>query len=155
MTLNSILELSPTGTRLRDLIIEQTRNLNNLAESIIQNLTHTASARAAEFRMEPLDLQLSTMERRAMNMIPVIVKDPREFGYEGFNEKLRNLPQEIKDKFRATGLSDQAEAALCINGVNSILNIKYLIDAQNAGETSLEGLINYFNLLKEAGLIKF
>jgi hypothetical protein len=50
---------------------------------------------------------------------------------------------------------DVSEAAKLINGKNSFMEIKHIIDSQNRGETSIEGLQNYFNLLKEAGLIRF
>ncbi len=88
-------------------------------------------------------------------MIPEIVSDPRSLGFDKFNDKIRELPDEIKTRYSVSGLPDRAEAAACINGKNSMLDIKYILDAQYNTETNLEGLINYFNQLKEAGFIKF
>ena len=69
--------------------------------------------------------------------------------------RLNNLSSEIKDKYRVTGVADASEAAKLINGKNSLLDIKYLIDCQNQNETSLSGLENYMNQLREAGIIRF
>ena len=81
--------------------------------------------------------------------------DIRDLGYEGYNQKLDELSPEVKDRFSISGLTDPMEASKLINGRNSILEIKYVIDCQNQSETSLKSLENYFNRLKEAGLVKF
>lgn len=155
MTLNSISELAPGSERLKNIIKDNSKTLTDLSESATSNLVNVAEMRASDFGMPALVLQQTPLERRASSMIPVIISDPRTIGFDGFNEKVRELPDDIKSKYPISGLPDRAEAAACINGKNSVLEIKYLLDSQYSAETNLEGLINYFNQLKEAGFIKF
>jgi hypothetical protein len=155
MTLGSVNELAPSSERFKELLRDKSGKLSDFSESLAESLIETAQIRAADFRMPPVELQPSQQERRAMNLIPEITKDPRDFGYEGYTEKLRELPVQIKERYSYSAVPDPAEAAACINGSNSIMTIKYILDAQYNTETSVEGLINYFSQLREAGIIKF
>jgi aminopeptidase YwaD len=154
-TLKSVLELAPASTRLKDLLDQQSKSLRDFAEMQIINLIKTAGYRADDFGMAKLNIVVSNEEKRASGIVPSLIIDIRDLGYEGYNQKLDNLSQEIKNKYRVTGVADMSEAAKLINGKNNLLEIKYLIDCQNKNESSLTGLENYLNLLKEAGIIKF
>jgi hypothetical protein len=154
-TLKSVLELAPASARLKDLLDQQSKSLKDFAEVQIANLIKTAGYRADDFGMAKLNIVLTNDEKRASAIVPSLIIDPRDLGYEGYNQKLDNLSQEIKTKYMATGIADRLEAAKLINGKNNLLEIKYLIDCQNKNESSLTGLENYLNLLKEAGIIKF
>ncbi len=155
MTLNSILELAPGSERLEDLIGEKSRSLSVFAEAIISNLETTGQMRASDFRMERINIVQSNYERRAMNTVPEFKSDPADLGYEGLNEKLRDLPGNLKDRYSFYGIPDPFEALACINGKNSVLDIKYILDVQNKTETDLEELMNVFRLARDMGLIKF
>ena len=155
MTLNSVTELAPGSERLKNIIRDNSKTITDLSESAAANLLNIAKMRASDFGMPALVLQQTPQERRAASMIPVINTDPRTIGYNGHNEKLRELKDDVKSKYPVSGLPDRDEAAACINGQNSILDIKYILDAQYSTETNLEGLTNYFNQLREAGFIKF
>jgi aminopeptidase YwaD len=155
LTLKSVTELAPLSARLKDLLEQQSRSIKDASEAQISNLLRTAGYRADDFGMAKLSVIQSNEERRAATIVPSLLIDPRDLGYEGYIQKIDKLSQEVKDKFPVTGVADESEAAKLINGRNSLLNIKYLIDSQNKTETSLSGLENYLNQLKAAGLIKF
>ena len=155
MTLNSVSELAPSSERLRGLLESKAKSLTDFAQSAINNLISTAEIEAADFGMPSFELKFTQQERRDMNIVPVIKNDPRDLGYRGYRKKLEELSPDKKDRFKISDVSDLDEAASCINGENSVLDIKYLLDAQNKKETSLDGLINYFHQLREAGFIKF
>lgn len=155
MTMNSIIELDPGSERLRGLVNAKIVSLSAFTESVISSLTSTAEMRASDFGMARITLTQTNEERRAANMIPEISSDPRELGYEGYSEKISGLSEAVRNKYNITGLPDPSEALACINGKNSVLDIKNLLDSQNNRETNLEGLINYFRLVSETGLIKF
>lgn len=155
MTLRSVLELSPGSTRLKELLDQQVKSLKDVSEAQVASLIRIAGYRAEDFGMPRLSLNPTNDERRAAAIIPSLVTDLRDLGYEGYNQKTDLLPQEIKDKYKATGVIDVSEAAKLINGKNSLLDIKYLLDCQYKNESSLAGLENYLNLLKAAGIIKF
>jgi aminopeptidase YwaD len=155
MTLKSVAELAPSSARLKDLLDQQSRSLKDFSEVQISNLITTAGYRADDFGMAKLTVISTNEEKRSAGIIPSLVVDLRDLGYEGYNQKLNNLSGVIKDKYRVTGVADASEAAKLINGKNSLLDIKYLIDCQNQNESSLSGLENYMNQLKEAGIIRF
>lgn len=154
MTLKSISELAPSSARLKELLDQQARALRDASEAQIVNLIKTAGYRADDFGMAKLIVTQTNEEKRAAGIIPTLIIDPTDLGYEGYNEKIQKLSTEMKEKFRATGIADISEAAKLINGKNSLLDIKFLIDCQNKNESSLTGLENYLNQLKEAGIIK-
>jgi hypothetical protein len=155
MTLESLMKLAPGSARLNDLVNEQSKSVKDMSVAQISNLIKTAEYRAADFGMAKLSIYETPVEKRCSTIIPSLSTDPRDLGYEGYNEKIDNLEENIKNKYRSTGVADRTEAARLINGKNSILDIKHIIDSQNERETSAEGLQNYFNLLKEAGLVRF
>jgi aminopeptidase YwaD len=154
MTINSISEIAPGSEKLKAILKEKSGSVAELTKTITENLIRTANYRALDFGMLLPDLQLSKEEKKAMTMIPVLVSDPRDLGYKGYNEKIKNLPEDIKNSLAVSGVSDPYEAAACINGTNSILDIKYILDAQTKSEANLQGLINFFSRLKAAGIIK-
>ena len=155
MTIDSVLQIAPKSTKLAEMVKEYSGTLTDLAGNSSKNLFYTASVRSSDFGMPPLDVQPSREEKKAMSMIPVIVSDPRDLGYEGYNNKIKNLPENVKNTFPVTGVSDPFEAAACINGKNSMLDIRDIMNAQNKSGTDLQGLMNFFSRLKAAGLIKF
>jgi hypothetical protein len=155
MTLKSVSELAPSSERLKDLLEQQSKAIKDASEAQINNLIKTAGFRADDFGMPKLVVLSTDEERRAATKVPSLVIDPRDLGYEGYFEKISKLSQEVKDKYRATGVADVSEVAKLINGKNSLLDIKYLIDCQYKNESSLTGIENYLNQLKAAGIVKF
>jgi aminopeptidase YwaD len=155
MTLKSVAELAPLSIRLKDLLEQQSKSIKDFKEAQINNLIKTAGFRADDFGMAKIVIASSNEEKRAAGIIPSLITDLRDLGYEGYNKMLDKLSKETKDKYRVTGVADVYEAAKLINGKNSLLDIKYLLDCQYQNESSLSGLENYMNQLKEAGIIKF
>jgi aminopeptidase YwaD len=154
MTIRSILKITPGSERVKDLLESQAKSLKDMAQSQINNLVRIAEYRAADFGMPKLVVTESPNEKRYGTIIPSLITDVRDLGYDGYNEKVNKLTDEVKKKYPVIGLVDREEAARLINGRNSVMDIKYIIDAQNKGETSPDGLFNYLNQLKEAGIIK-
>ena len=155
MTLKSVGELAPSSARLKDLLEQLSRSLKDASEAQINNLVKIAGYRADDFGMVKLSIVQTNEEKRASGIVPSLTIDLRDLGYGGYNQKIDKISQEIREKYLVTGIADASEAAKLINGKNSLLEIKYLIDCQNKNESSLSGLENYLNRLKAAGIIKF
>ena len=155
MTLKSLMKLAPGSTRLNDLLDLEAKSLKEMSVAQIGNLIKTAEYRASDFGIAKLTLTDLPIEKKCNEIIPVQILDPRDLGYEGYNDRIDKLDRDIKNKYQAIGIADRSEAVRLINGKNTILEIKYILDAQNSRETSIEGLQNYFYLLKEAGLVRF
>lgn len=155
MTIRSVLKLCPGSERVKDLLESQVKSIEDMAQSQINNLIKMAGYRASDFGMPKLVLTETTAEKRYSSLVPALITDVRDWGFEGYNEKVNKLTDDVRKKYTVSGLPDRDEAARLINGQNSIMDIKYILDAQNKPETSADGLFNYLNLLKEAGIIRF
>ena len=68
---------------------------------------------------------------------------------------MEKVDEKTKNGFMLKGRIDVYEAALCINGKNSVLDIKYLLDAQGRYPCSISDIINLFRRFEAAGIIKF
>jgi hypothetical protein len=155
LAIRTVSELALSSQRLTGLLEQEAKSIKDYAESQIGILIKTAGYRADDFGMPNIVLTATAEEKKAAGLKPVLVKDVRELGYDGYNDLINNLSDEIKNKYKVTGVADRDEAAKLINGKNSMLDIKYIIDSQNREETSFEGLTAFFNQLKEAGIITF
>jgi aminopeptidase YwaD len=155
MTLKSVAELAPSSVRLKDLLDQQSKSIKDASEAQINNLVKTAGYRADDFGMVKLSVVQTNEEKRASGIVPSLIIDLRDLGFEGYNQLIEKLSKEVKDKYKVTGIVDAAEASKLIDGKNSLLDIKYLIDCQNRNESTLTGLENYLNQLKAAGIVKF
>jgi hypothetical protein len=76
-------------------------------------------------------------------------------GYGGESGFISKIPSEVARTHPARGVVNTDEAAGLADGKRNLLQIKKMIDAQFETETPLQDLINYFALLKEAGLMQY
>jgi hypothetical protein len=155
MVIKSVSELAPSSARLKELLGQKAKSLRDLAEVQINNLIKSAGYLADDFGIPKQTYNLTPEEKNADGIIPSLITDIRDVGYRGFNDLVNKLPSDIRNKYKVIDVADISEACKLINGSNSILDIKYIIDSQESDETSVNGLLNYFSLLKEAGIIKF
>jgi aminopeptidase YwaD len=154
MTLNSVRELAPGSKRLGEILDKYTNTIRALSVSNTDNLLQAAASRAPGFGFRSFSLPATDEEKSALLQVPVITSDPRSDGYEGYSKKLNSLDESLKSRFPVTGVADDMDAAGCIDGRNSILDIRDILNASNKNATDLKGLVNFFNRLREAGYIK-
>jgi hypothetical protein len=155
MVIKSVSELAPSSARLKELLGQEAKSLRDLAEVQINSLIRTAGYLADDFSIPKPTFNLTPEEKNAAGIIPSLIADIRDLGYRGYNDSVNKLPSDVRNKYKVMDIADISEACKLINGSNSILDIKYIIDSQENTETSVNGLLNYFSLLKEAGIIKF
>jgi aminopeptidase YwaD len=154
MTLNSVTELSPSNPVLTDMITSMTKSLSEMASASSATITLQAVHLASIFGMEKLVTNVTSEERRTADMVPRLTESRKGKGFEYLSTRLDNLPADVKDKYKLAGYVDFDEAARCINGKNSVLDIKYLLDAQRNDVTPVSDLINLFRRMEAAGLVK-
>jgi hypothetical protein len=87
--------------------------------------------------------------------VPKLVENRKGTGYDILDKKIEKIDPEIKKKFPVKGRIDLYEAALCVNGKNSLLDIKYLLDTQGKYTCNLSDIVNLFRRFESAGIIKF
>jgi aminopeptidase-like protein len=155
MTLNSVLELAPSNQYLKDMIGDMTKSISDMAEAAGKNLTKTAAHMASDFGMPPVVIAVTREEREAASMVPKLIEARKGTGYDILDKKLEKIDQKTKNNFPVKGRIDLYEAALCINGKNSVLDIKALLDAQGKYSCDLTDILNLFRRFEAAGIIKF
>lgn len=155
MTLSSVIELSPSNQYLKDMIGEMTKSISDMADAAVKTLTKTAAQIASDFGMPPLNITITREEKEAASLVPKLVETRKGTGYDILDKKLEKIAPETKKKFPVAGRIDLYEAALCINGKNSLLNIKNLLDAQSQNTCTVSDIINLFRRFEAAGIIKF
>jgi aminopeptidase YwaD len=97
----------------------------------------------------------TALETKAKTIIPKPTALVTENSYRGTSSIIMKLDPKVRETFpvKGRGMDTQELGRLC-NGKNSALDIKKLLDTQaKQGETDLQDVINYINILKEAGLV--
>ena len=144
-TLLSILELTPANALVKKFIDTQTGNIQKISKLNISNLEELAKARAEALHTTLRPVALSAEEQKASKRYP---KATPALGEAGFGA-LRNIPREVQDKYNVRPRNGGEIVRLSRQGVNSILDIKKILDAQFPNAESLEEIGLYLELLKE------
>jgi hypothetical protein len=76
-------------------------------------------------------------------------------GFEGDIKYISALSAEFRNGNSYRGIVNRSEAAGLADGKRNLLQIKKMVDAQFEKESPLQDIINYYRVLKEAGLMKF
>lgn len=154
-TLASVLELAPASASLKSLVTTMQNSIKAVWESNGKTIDAAMKMRAASLGVTPLKIVLSADEKAAAKVYPCSTAKVKEFGYG----VLRSVPREIMMKYgfdRRGAVNHGGEIAkLTTDGTNSILDIKKMLDAQFPNPDSLEVIIRYLEMLKEAGLVEF
>jgi len=114
---------------------------------------------ANQLHKMPAKLQLTKLEKKASKLVPkrsAKVSANGYFGYREFRKLMKNIPKETRDKFPYSwrDIASTSELTSLINGKNSILDIKSLLDVQYQRKSDLPAVINYIKILKSAGLVE-
>lgn len=114
-----------------------------------------AELKAKSLGLSSLSFKATPLEVKAKSIIPKPTAAVTAKGYRGFAEMITIVKPEIKQQYTLVNrLTDTQELARLCNGTNSALDIKKMLDTQlRQGEADLQDVINYINLLKEAGLV--
>ncbi len=153
-TLLSISELEPNSEKLQS-------HLSLLVESVEQNYETNGTLLKSQMEIvasklgvnTPL-LNLSELEKNADEIIPVPADVLKESGF-GIERTIRELPEEAVNKYTHSNIASTTELCALINGNNSVLDIKKMLDTQYKKESDLQSIINYLELLKMKDLITF
>ena len=114
-----------------------------------------ADLKAKSLGLTGIVFKPTDLENKAKTIIPKMTALVTEKSYRGYSEVLSKLDPKVRETYpvKGRGLDTQELGRLC-NGKNSALDIKKLLDTQlKQGENDLQDVINYINVLKEAGLV--
>lgn len=157
-TLESVLQLAPSSVILKNQIVALQSSLQEKSASNCKEIDATMKARATELGTAPIKaIELTAEEKAAAKVFPRSTAKVKETGYG----VLRTVPQELISKYNV-GTAGRLSlkhgddiAKLTVSGKNSILDIKKMEDAQFPDADSLDVIVRFLDMLKEAGLVTF
>lgn len=150
-TLATVMELAPSSDLLDEYVKSLQASLKTVRTANGKNIDAAMKAKAATSGYAPVKIELSAEEKAASKIYPHSTSKVKEYGYG----VLRSIPSELTAKY-GVRLTYSAEVAkLASDGRNSVLDIKKMLDAQFPDSDSLESVMKYVELLKEAGLLEY
>jgi aminopeptidase YwaD len=129
--------------------------LDDLLQVHLAALKDLMITRSKELSVSPALLAPDDAEKLASKIIPVPTDKVKTMKYGGYNEFIRSLPAGFVSSNTYSGIVNTSEAAGLADGKRNLLQIKKMVDAQFERESPLKDIVNYYNVLKEAGLMKF
>jgi aminopeptidase YwaD len=155
-TLESVLELVKDKKKVDGYVSKMKAVIDQIGKSHIAVIeTHTGII-ANRLKIAPVKIQLSELEIKASKMMPKPTSKVKEKGYGGYREYLDNIKDEDRKKYPYSrrDIASTSELQLLIDGKRSILDIKNYLDVQYPRKSDLQGVMNYIEILKLAGLVE-
>ncbi|MFO7923149.1 MAG: M28 family peptidase, partial [Bacteroidales bacterium] len=154
-TLKSVNELvspeDPVSTHIEDLV----GVTENAGRAYLTALEFQMKTRAVKLGTTPATIALNGLENQADSIIPELTEGSFKGGRGILAEGLSAVSEDKVARYPVISRIDRTEIARLINGENSALTIKKMLDAQNRNESDLQDIVNFLYLLKEAGIAVF
>ena len=154
-TIETVQELAPSSATLKAGIAKLIASVDAAGKATLAIFDSYAGTKALSLGIASTSFKPTETETRAKTIVPKPTPLVTQNGYRGYSQIISKLDPSIREKYPIKGrfLDAQELCRLC-NGRNSALDIKKLLDAQmKSGEVELQDVINYINILKEAGLV--
>jgi hypothetical protein len=152
-TIETTLELAPGNAELKATVAQHHTQLGKIAEAQLAMLDQEMKISAARLGVPVVNLKPTSVEKQAIAMVPNVTDKVKEAGYGGYRKLMPQMTREqMMLSYRQIASTTEVER-LC-NGKHNALQIKQMLDTQFARESSLEAIMEYIGLLKEAGLVK-
>jgi len=155
-TLDSVLQLATDQAKFGRYLDGLKAAVTAAEKADLQAFDENAKLTAAVLGLKSVVLKLDDLEARAAKITPKPLPKVRQGGFRGYEAAIREVL-----KTKGEGALDKArrlpaeEINLLCNGRNSVLAVKKMLDTQNREETPLQEILDYLEILKEAGLIAY
>jgi hypothetical protein len=156
-TLDTVMELADDTKRVGSHVEALKKAASAQGAAHLAALDSHMRQRAAFWKIGPVKVEWSEQEKKAAKVIPRPTALVKQNGYRGYSEFVDAVPADKKKEFpyNRRSVGNTRELNLLINGKNSVLDIKSLLDAQTQTKSELGAIFNYLEVLKLAGLIEF
>jgi aminopeptidase YwaD len=155
-TLDSVLQLAADKTGVGAYVAQMKKSVDAVGGAHLATLQAHMEAMARKLGTKPVKIEWSDLERKAMKVIPKTTAKVTAEGYQGYRKYLDKVPAEQRAKYPyAAELFTANELQLLINGRHTVLELKTLLDAQSQRKSTVQGIMNYLQILKMAGLVEF
>ena len=155
-TLDSVLQLAMDKAGVGVYVAQMKKSVDAVGAAELAALQTSMESAAKALSVKPVALVLSDAEKAAMKVIPKPTAKITQNGYQGYRDFINQVPQDTRAKYPyAAEVPNTSELQLLVNGKHSVLDIKKLLDAQSTRKSTLQGITNYLQILKLAGLVEF
>lgn len=153
-TMHSVLELVPGNEEMAVYVAEKAKLINQIAGAQVKGIDQLMVKMAKKLGVSPVSMKLSKLEKKAITIVPNETSLVKEKGYREYSTA---MPQMTREESRALygGIGNTSELQRLCNGKNNALEIKKLLDTQYSRKSDLQSIINYIEVLKEAGLVTY
>jgi hypothetical protein len=154
-TLETVLQLATDTDRVGQYVRTMQQTVDRVGEAHLEALEAHMEAVAQRCGTQPVQIRLTDLERQAARMVPRQTALVKQDGYRGWRTYLDRVSAEGQRQFpyEEDEIASTNELNLLINGRNSVLDIKKMLDAQHRTTSDLQAIINYIEILKLAGLV--
>jgi hypothetical protein len=155
-TLDSILQLATDKAAVGAYIGQMKKSVDALGAAHLATLQAHMEATAKKLGQKPVVIVLSDLEKKALKVVPKATAKVKEGGYGGYRQSISAVPADERAKYPYAGeVSDPNELQRLCNGKHNVLELKTLLDAQAQRRSTVQGILNYLQILKLAGLVEF
>jgi hypothetical protein len=158
-TLGSVLELAPGDASLSGYLAKMAKAVDGVGAAGLAAIDAHRAAVAQKVGVKPLPLVLTALEKKAAKIIPRPTAKVRQDGYREYQKYITAVPAAERAKYPVQGkdlaIASPGELQLLINGRHSALDIRKMLDAQNERRSTLQAVLNQFEILKLAGLVEW
>jgi hypothetical protein len=158
-TLGSVLELAPGDASLSGYLAKTAKAVDGVGAAGLAAIDAHRAAVAQKVGVKPAPVVLTALEKRAAKIIPRPTAKVRQDGYREYQKYITAVPAAERAKYPVQGkdlaIASPGELQLLINGRHSALDIRKMLDAQNERRSTLQAVLNQFEILKLAGLVEW
>ncbi|HCI55852.1 MAG TPA: DUF4910 domain-containing protein [Bacteroidales bacterium] len=138
-----------------EMIEVRKKDLDNLLQTHLSALKELMINRTRYMKIPQINLSPDSLEKKAMKIVPSVTDKALNMGYGGEWNYISALSSDFLSKNYYGNIVNTSEAAGLADGKRNLLDIKKMVDAQFEKESPLQDIINYYIVLKEAGLMKY
>jgi aminopeptidase YwaD len=142
-------------TQVISLVNSRKQRLDDQLQLQLASLKEVMVSRCRILGIQPVEIKQDDEEKAAAKIIPVPTEKAKTIGIMGGRNFLSGVSADFLRANPYTGIVNSDEAAGLANGTRNLLQIKKMEDAQFERESPLLSIVNYFKILKEAGLMTF
>ena len=141
--------------QLLTLMNSRVEMLDNLLKIQVSSLHTLMIERCRYLGIPEISIKMNDQEKAASKIKPHRTQASETMGYEGETKYLSKLPKDFTDQHTYRNIVNRDEVAGLADGKRNLLQIKKIVDAQFEKESPLQDIINYYVVLKEAGLMEY
>jgi hypothetical protein len=129
--------------------------LDNLLQIQLASLRELMVNKSKELSVAQVDLAADELEKSALRIVPARTEKAKAMGFSDDRKYISALSPDFLKNHAYNEIVNTSEAAGLADGKRNLLQIKKMIDGQFERESPLQDIMNYYIVLKEAGLMKF